>query len=453
MKELVAYIALVSLLIACSYLVYKTVFTRVTLHGAQRFALLFLLAGSFAAPVCRITVDKQIPARDPLPGTATGGVAAPSSALPTGPTSQQIATQSTTSRLLFAAGTIYMAGVVFLISFSIAGVVKVRRIMRRSVNRYIHNGMEVLLVRDKIPPFSFGGKIVMSQSDYDENAEMIIRHEAVHIRHRHRVDILVTAIASALLWFNPFVWLLRHELILIHEFTADRGVVRSGVDAKRYQYLLISKSARRGGFIPLANHLCTRNLHKRIKTMKSKTSRASALKLLLLIPVTAAVLAALAESRYIVAESGAGATDTVFSGDSQLVVTNEPFHCPFEIRNGVLAPFGERVNPVSGRTRVHSGIDVLPSNDTVRAPLSGVVKSASYGKNYGNRLVIAHSGGFETAYAHLERFLVAKGAKVNGGEPIAIVGNTGMSTGKHLHFECSVNGESVDPMKVLPLGF
>ena len=116
---------------------------------------------------------------------------------------------------------------------------------------------------------------------------------------------------------------------------------------------------------------------------------------------------------------------------------------------GPVGLFGERINPETGKTFFHSGIDVVPTNDTIRAPYSGLVSGISFGQTTGIRLVITHDDGLETTYGHLAEILVAGGATVEGGQPIAIVGNTGKSTGKHLHLETRVDGELTDPLETL----
>lgn len=101
--------------------------------------------------------------------------------------------------------------------------------------------------------------------------------------------------------------------------------------------------------------------------------------------------------------------------------------------------------------RVHKGIDIAMNvGDTVRAIMSGEVKRVDYeAGGYGNFIVIEHDNGMETRYAHLSRSLVDAGQRVFSGQVIALSGNTGNSTGPHLHFETRVNGEAVNPLSLL----
>ncbi len=97
--------------------------------------------------------------------------------------------------------------------------------------------------------------------------------------------------------------------------------------------------------------------------------------------------------------------------------------------------------------RVHHGVDLsLNVGDTVRAALSGTIKQISYDPNgYGHYVVMTHPDGMETLYGHLQYALVGQGQFVYSGQPLAIGGNTGNSTGPHLHFEARVDGIAVDP--------
>ena len=100
--------------------------------------------------------------------------------------------------------------------------------------------------------------------------------------------------------------------------------------------------------------------------------------------------------------------------------------------------------------RVHYGVDIsLNKGDTVRAALPGIVVFVNYeAKGYGNYIVIAHSDGMETRYGHLSTFLVSPGETVMAGDAIALGGNTGNSTGPHLHFETRYQGVPMDPAYV-----
>ena len=111
-----------------------------------------------------------------------------------------------------------------------------------------------------------------------------------------------------------------------------------------------------------------------------------------------------------------------------------------------------RLHPLLHVSRPHEGIDVTaPMGAPIVAPASGVVVRVARDAGYGLVVVIDHGNGIETKYAHCSRVVVQKGRRVTRGEVIAAVGNSGLSTGPHLHYEIHVNGRVVDPLTyVLP---
>ena len=98
---------------------------------------------------------------------------------------------------------------------------------------------------------------------------------------------------------------------------------------------------------------------------------------------------------------------------------------------------------------MHYGIDIaMCVGDTVRVPMPGVVGKVAYDNGYGRFIVILHDNGLETRYAHLSDTLVMTGQRVESGDAIALSGNTGHSTGPHLHLEARYRGHPVDPNTV-----
>ncbi len=109
--------------------------------------------------------------------------------------------------------------------------------------------------------------------------------------------------------------------------------------------------------------------------------------------------------------------------------------------------FGYRMHPILHERRFHFGTDfAAPVGTPVYAPADGVVEYAKHKKGYGNFLMINHSFGFKTAYGHLSRFAVREGDYVKKGDLIAYVGNTGRSTGAHLHYEVRYLYKWLNPM-------
>ncbi len=112
--------------------------------------------------------------------------------------------------------------------------------------------------------------------------------------------------------------------------------------------------------------------------------------------------------------------------------------------------FGKRTAPTKGASTFHKGVDwAVPVGTAVMASSSGTVIRAGWGSGYGYCVFISHSDGKVTRYGHLSKVLVKVGQTVKQGEKIALSGNTGVSTGPHLHFEILVNGTQVNPLNYL----
>jgi murein DD-endopeptidase MepM/ murein hydrolase activator NlpD len=108
--------------------------------------------------------------------------------------------------------------------------------------------------------------------------------------------------------------------------------------------------------------------------------------------------------------------------------------------------FGVRTSPIGGRVKMHEGLDIANRLETpIRAPADGEVIFANSKAGYGLTLILNHGYGIETWYGHLRKFTVSKGEKVRRGTKIALLGNSGRSTGPHVHYEVRVHGYPVDP--------
>lgn len=149
-------------------------------------------------------------------------------------------------------------------------------------------------------------------------------------------------------------------------------------------------------------------------------------------------------------------TETSREMVSENVIT-EPV--PEIIEKGTQTP-PTYIKPITGGTltstfkwrwgRMHKGIDwAVPKGTAVRASCGGTVVSAGWSGGYGNCITIRHPDGKQTRYGHLSKILVSAGQKVDQGQKIALSGNTGRSTGPHVHFEIIVNGSQVNPLKYL----
>lgn len=116
----------------------------------------------------------------------------------------------------------------------------------------------------------------------------------------------------------------------------------------------------------------------------------------------------------------------------------------------VMSGFGRRADPISRRRAVHEGMDLSGDlNERVRATQAGKVVQAGRNGDYGITVEIDHGMGIVTRYAHLKSVLVKKGDRIDAGEEIGIIGSTGRSTGRHLHYEIRLDGRPVNPAPFL----
>ncbi len=117
---------------------------------------------------------------------------------------------------------------------------------------------------------------------------------------------------------------------------------------------------------------------------------------------------------------------------------------------GINSLFGDRTDPIDGGVRYHAGVDLDAEYGTVVvASANGVISEADWRAGHGRRVVIDHTGGYRSVYSHLSQVLIEPGTRVRSGQAIGRVGNSGRSTGPHLHFEINRWGRALDPLEVL----
>ncbi len=120
------------------------------------------------------------------------------------------------------------------------------------------------------------------------------------------------------------------------------------------------------------------------------------------------------------------------------------------VRGWVTSSFGSRISPFTGTTQFHEGIDIAtPDGTPVIAPADGVVVKAGFEAGYGNMVEISHGYGLKTVFGHNSRLNVQPGQRVKRGDIISYSGNSGSSTGPHVHYEVRVNGLPVNPLRYL----
>jgi len=137
-----------------------------------------------------------------------------------------------------------------------------------------------------------------------------------------------------------------------------------------------------------------------------------------------------------------------FFEDKRSLYASTPSVWP--VRGWVTSHFGNRTSPFSGILKFHEGMDIAAQTGTpVLSPADGVVIKAGFGTGYGNMVEISHGYGIKTLFAHNSRLNVKAGQRIKRGDVISYVGDSGSSTGPHLHYEVRVNGLPVNPARYM----
>jgi len=295
-----------SVSLALLYVVFKLAVSRNKMHTANRFVLLGILLSSVLLPFADIPVFREttvVPQFEVIHEFITTP-----QEISVVPTQNKITeTIAETPALLSAINwwvVLYLSMIGLLVIRLVFSMARVLQIIRGAEKQ---NFRDVILaiVKDFIQPFSFLQHIILSEKDFAENKDIVLAHEYAHIQHKHAIDLMICELFTALFWFNPFMWLLRRELKLIHEYQADEAVLNKGIDAKTYQLLVLKKAVGERRFA-LANNFTQKPILKRIKMMHMKNNkRWTSLKLALFVPVVALLLQAFAKPELIVKKAEA----------------------------------------------------------------------------------------------------------------------------------------------------
>jgi len=117
---------------------------------------------------------------------------------------------------------------------------------------------------------------------------------------------------------------------------------------------------------------------------------------------------------------------------------------------GITSLYGPRPDPVEKRLGFHYGVDMSANYGTeVMSSAPGIVISAGWNGGHGRRVVVQHRYGYRTSYSHLSQIVAAPGRRIDAGQSVGLVGNSGRSTGPHLHFEVTRYGKHLDPLDIL----
>ena len=289
MIEFLIYDLKVAVLLAVFYMFYRLMLARETFHRVNRIVLLATAIASFVLPLCVITMHETVTMEMDMSLLATD--------VTTDVTAYKAPSEPATPWWQILLPTLFIIGMVTTIAHTLWSLFRIVRIIKHSEQHPQDDGTTICVTDNAaLAPFSWMHYIVMNRSDYETHDAAILAHERGHIRLYHSWDLLLVDTLTALQWFNPAMWMLRSDLRAIHEYEADGVVLSQGINARQYQYLLITKAASIGGY-SLANGISHSTLKNRINMMlHTQSSRRSLLKLLALLPIVAVALAVNAET-------------------------------------------------------------------------------------------------------------------------------------------------------------
>jgi len=148
----------------------------------------------------------------------------------------------------------------------------------------------IIFLDKRIIAFSFFNWIFVDKLNTDNDLAQIIKHEKIHASQYHSIDLLISELLVATMWFNPFAWMFKKALQQVHEFLADEGVINSGYNKLEYQSLLVNQAAEER-LVAVSSNFSYSLIKKRIMMMsKVKKNGGTGIKLLVLIPMVAALL-------------------------------------------------------------------------------------------------------------------------------------------------------------------
>ena len=212
------------------------------------------------------------------------------------PSTPESALQSQPFNLMLIGGyliaSVYLLGFLFKISSTTRNLLRIRQFIVHN-NKVKEGNHYLVYLSHNLPAFSFWHFIFLDQDFYQLRAEeqqQIKAHELVHVRQKHTLDLLFFEIAGALFWFNPLMGYLKKALREVHEYLADEGVTKKGVEQKVYALLLL-KLAVQPRLVPLANGISGKQINRRIVMLtKARSLPAQKFTFLLIFPLAALLL-------------------------------------------------------------------------------------------------------------------------------------------------------------------
>ena len=432
----VIYLLKVSVCMIGLFVLYYILFRNTTFHQTNRICLLFVIVFSFSVPLISANVS---PSRT-VPIVSV--MSSPYINLTDAVEGIKQRTSDTTNPLPSFITWIYLIGFLFFSWRFIRSMTTLYKLGRKAgvdLQRPLH-----VRRTDLKKSFTFLHMIFLPKEETDP---IVLQHEQAHVAQFHWIDLLLAEIALIILWFNPFLRILRNELRLQHEFLADRAVMGTGVSFEDYAQCLLKNMSVAQITDNATSPLSSGTNKKRILMMTKKKTPAFKFALyLMIIPAIAVLLMAFGKKQNTLEP----VAEVVVS---RSVVQDIPNIAPVDFEKVTMVVlYGARKNPAKNQGKKHTGIDFqMPEGSNVYATADGVVEFARYNDNYGNYVRVKHSDMYSSQYSHLTRATVKQGDKITQGQVIGLVGSSGvLSKGPHLHYEIIKDKVMVDPKDYLP---
>ncbi|HZK95607.1 MAG TPA: M56 family metallopeptidase [Prolixibacteraceae bacterium] len=279
MGEILLYLLKSTLCMSVLYLVFRALMRKHTFFQLNRVILLSIVMFSIVIPLVHLPQALQPAISFQLPPIANqldvDYTKLPAAVIAT--ENEVVGQPVETTSLKFAISwpkllqMSYLSGLFVAFLASLIGFLHIL-ILFRKVPVINNDGYWLHIAQDDIPAFSFGRYLFISKSDFDTNGETILTHEKAHIRHVHFYDLLFLEVVKIVYWFNPVIYYLIRDLKAVHEFQADDSTLNNGIDATKYQLLIIQKCVGHQKFA-LANSFNHCQIKNRIVMMNKQKSQ------------------------------------------------------------------------------------------------------------------------------------------------------------------------------------
>lgn len=280
------YILKSSVCLALFYLFYRVLLSKETFHRLNRIALLGLILFSMTIPLFKVITEPVVVQR-PVQNLEYLVQMVQEQSNTEAPADYTIGLQG-----LFL---IYISGVAFFFIQYLYSICYIGGLIRKGEKKLLPDGITLVLSDRQVSPFNWMKYIVISRQDMEKREDVILSHEMAHLKAYHSIDLFIAELCVVVQWFNPAAWLLKQELQNVHEYEADESVLNRGVDARKYQLLLIGRAVGSQRFTSIVNGFDHSKLKKRITMMlKRKSTPWAQIKYLYVLPLATLAIVAFA---------------------------------------------------------------------------------------------------------------------------------------------------------------